>query len=261
MDRCAQCGARIDQPERGRRRRYCSRSCQARAYRARSAARPTERIARPRELTPARIAAAAVALADRTGFEGLTMRRLATELGIATMGLYRHFPSRDALVVAMTDAVLDEVRPPGPHLTGWRPRLEHEAREEWALYRRHPWVLPAIARSRPPVGRGLLASVDRILSGIEDLGVGPERLLSVYLAVSGLVQGLALLPAAEAAARAATGEDLAEWWSRRGEALADLLAEFPFLAERFGPEAMDLDFDALFEFGLATLLDGLEARS
>ncbi|MDA1362176.1 TetR/AcrR family transcriptional regulator [Glycomyces luteolus] len=258
MDRCTQCGTEIDQPERGRRRRYCSRSCQARAYRARAAAPPVARVARPRSLTSGRIATAAIALADHTGFAGLTMRRLATELGIATMSLYRHFSSRDALVVAMTDAVLDEVEPPGGHLADWRSRLEHEAREEWGLYRRHPWVLPAIASSRPPIGRGLLSAAERILTGIEQPGVGPERLLSVYLAVSGLVQGLALLPAAEETERAATGQTMEEWWSHRGEELADLLGDFPFLSEHFGPESMVVDFDALFDFALKTLLDGLE---
>jgi AcrR family transcriptional regulator len=249
----------MDQPARGRRRRYCSRSCQARAYRARGAA-PPPRIARPRTLTRGGVAAAAVALADRTGFEALTMRRLATELGVATMSLYRYYPSRDALVVAMTDTVLAQVEPPGAHLTDWRSRLEHEAREEWNLYRRHSWVLPAIATSRPPVGRGLLADAERILTGIERPGVSPQRLLWIYLAVSGLVQGLAHLPAAEESERAVTGQTIEEWWHRKAGDLADLLGcgDFPFLAAHFGPDAMVIDFDALFEFALTTLLDGLQ---
>ncbi|TDB80583.1 TetR/AcrR family transcriptional regulator, partial [Micromonospora sp. KC721] len=40
MARCTQCRTEVDQSERGRPRRYCSRSCQARAYRARRAAPP-----------------------------------------------------------------------------------------------------------------------------------------------------------------------------------------------------------------------------
>lgn len=259
MDRCAHCGDPIAQPDRGRRRRYCSRACQARAYRARRAAAP-ERVRRPTSLDPDRITAAAVELADRTGLEALTMRRLATELGVATMSLYRHHPSREALVVAMTDTVLAEITAPAPELTDWRSRLEHEAREEWRLYQRHPWVLPAIATSRPPMGRGLLADAERILTGIRRPGLSPARLMSIYLSVSGLVQGLALLPAAEAAARAATGETMAEWWSRTADRLSDLLGggEFPYLTSHFTDHDLALDFDELFEFALATLLDGLD---
>ena len=258
MRRCAQCGAVLESGRRGRPRRYCSRSCQGRAYRARRA-EPPGRIRRPGALTPARIATAAVALADRTGLDALTMRRLATELGVATMSLYRHYSSREALVVGMTDAVLDEIEPPGGHLADWRSRLEHEARQEWRLYLRHPWVLTAIATSRPPVGRGLLADAERILTGLDRPDVGPRALMSVYLAVSGLVQGLALLPTAEVVERAATGQTMEEWWAARtDELIARFGHEFPFLAGSFADDP-SVDFDALFEFALATLLDGLEA--
>ncbi|WP_460542912.1 TetR/AcrR family transcriptional regulator C-terminal domain-containing protein [Glycomyces halotolerans] len=138
-------------------------------------------------------------------------------------------------------------------------RLEHEAREEWRLYQRHRWVLPAIAASRPPVGRGLLADAERILTGIARPGVDAPTLMAVYLAVSGLVQGLALLPAAEAAERTATGQTLEEWWSGKRDELIDRFgADFPYLAGHFGPEATDVDFEALFGFALAALLDGLE---
>jgi AcrR family transcriptional regulator len=259
VNRCAQCGAALQPSGKGRPRRYCSRSCQARAYRARRSA-PPPRLARPASLTSERIAAAAVELADRTGLEALTMRRLATGLGVATMSLYRHYPSREALIVAMTDTVLEEIEPPGEEPTGWRARLEHEAREEWRLYRRHRWLLPAVATSRPPMGRGLLASAERILTGLAAPGADPRTLMSVYLAVSGLVQGLALLPAAEAAEHAATGQTMEEWWRReRAELIAAFGDEFPYTAEHFGPDGPPVDFDGLFEFALATLLDGLEA--
>lgn len=260
MDRCAQCGTALAPAATGRPRRYCTRACQARAYRARKRAAPAGP-PRPAALTPDRLTAAAIELADRTGLEALTMRRLATELGVPTMNLYRHVPSRDALLVAMTDAVLDRIEPPGPDLDGWRPRLEHEAREEWRLYQRHPWVLSAVATSRPPLGRGLLADTERILTGIARPGLDTRRLLSVYLAVSGLVQGIALLPAAEAAARARSDEPIEEWWRRRIDELSGLLdsGAYPHLAAHFGPEAAVVDFEALFEFALTALLDGLES--
>ncbi len=84
--------------------------------------------------------------------------------------------------------------------------------------------------------------------------------MSVYLTVSGLVQGLALLPATENSAAAASGESMERWWQRQAEALDDLVGggAFPRLTATT-PEASIGDFDALFEFALTALLDGLDA--
>ncbi|WP_162181739.1 TetR family transcriptional regulator, partial [Glycomyces tenuis] len=167
MDHCDVCGEALPPTGRGRPRRYCSRSCQGRAYRARQRSRPVVRPPRPQTLTPARLTAAAIALADAEGVEGLTMRRLSTALGVATTTLYRHFPSRDALVTAMADTVMGEIEAPDPAGT-WRERLESAAWEEWKLYRRHPWVLPVLATTRPPLGPNILDAVERVLSAAAD---------------------------------------------------------------------------------------------
>jgi AcrR family transcriptional regulator len=131
-DRCAHCGTSIASTGRGRPRRYCSRSCQALAYRARKTRHPTRRRLRPAPLSRTSIVAAAVDLADRSGLEAVTMRRVATDLGVATMSLYQHFPTKGTLVVAMTDTVVGDQ--PAPEVSGgWRARLEAEARAEWRL--------------------------------------------------------------------------------------------------------------------------------
>jgi DNA-binding transcriptional MocR family regulator len=79
-------------------------------------------------LTPDRIVLAAVAVADAEGIAGLSMRRVAAELGAATMSLYRHVADKDDLVVRMVDAVLGEWQVPAEPPDGWRPRLELAAR-------------------------------------------------------------------------------------------------------------------------------------
>jgi AcrR family transcriptional regulator len=260
VDRCAQCRAEIAQPERGRRRRYCSRACQARAYRARKRTRPAVRLDRPAALTPARITAAAIALADADGLAELTMRRLATALGTATMSLYRHFPSREALVHAMTDTVAGELEPGDPAL-GWRDRLAHEAREEWRLYRRHPWVLQVLATTRPPLGPNTLGNVERALQATVAAGLAPDAAMTVYLASSGIVQGMALLPASETEVADRTGETIDEWWEAQAARLTELLdpADFPLLAGQPAGGVFH-DFDAVFEFALDAVLTGVQAR-
>nr|WP_255672996.1 TetR/AcrR family transcriptional regulator C-terminal domain-containing protein [Glycomyces amatae] len=161
----------------------------------------------------------------------------------------------------MADTAAGASRPPPAAVTGWRARLEHEAREEWRLYRRHPWLLRVLATTRPPLEPGVLAGAERSIAAARDAGLPASRAMAAYLAVSGLVQGLALLPAAELAA-ADSGPTIEEWWRREAAGAVAALAEaggLPHLSDQF-PAAPFVEFDALFESALATLLDGVAAQ-
>ncbi|MEU5760545.1 TetR/AcrR family transcriptional regulator [Nocardia sp. NPDC047648] len=260
---CAICRNELAQPSRGRRRKYCSRSCQARAYRARRTAIPVRHTGRPAGLTAVGIARAAVELADRDGIHGLTMRRLASALGVATATLYRHFPDREALLASMAELVLDEIPPPGTSCTGWRPRLRHEAHEEWRLYRRHPWMLPLLARTRPPLGPALLDVLERNFAALDRPGVSRQSGFAIYLALSGLVQGLALLWSSERADGFGAPRDAAEATALRHE-FAELLdpRTRPVL-HRFLTDldsGFGMDFDDLLHAAVELLLDGVAVR-
>ncbi|WP_280362519.1 TetR/AcrR family transcriptional regulator [Nocardia wallacei] len=255
---CVACGAAMTQPQRGRRRRYCSRACQARAYRARrDTVEIPPRRARPRRLTSVGIVRAAVELADREGLRALSMRRLATELRVATAALYRHFPDRDTLLAEMAELVIAESPPPPTDLTGWRDRIGYEARAEWQLYRRHPWMLAVLAQTQPPVGPALLDSLERFFTALAGAGVDRDGVLSIYLSVSGLVQGLALLPGSEHSPDPAGAEAF------RATAVELVSAHtYPTLSRYFAAptDTIDLDFDRLLENALALLFDGIAAR-
>jgi AcrR family transcriptional regulator len=54
--------------------------------------------------TTQRISAAARQLLDQEGAEGVTMRRVATAIGMTPMALYRHYPNRDGLLNTVADA-------------------------------------------------------------------------------------------------------------------------------------------------------------
>ncbi|WP_194818923.1 TetR/AcrR family transcriptional regulator [Nocardia sp. XZ_19_385] len=253
---CAVCGAEFAHPARGRRRRYCSRSCQARAYRARRQPESApQRRTPPRRLTTIAIVRAAVALADREGVEGVSMRRLATELGVATAGLYRHFPDRDTLFAEMAELTLAEIPPPPTTLGGWRESLAYEARGEWQLYRRHPWMLAVLAQTRPPLGPTLLDSLERPFAALYRPGMTRDALLTACLSVSSLVQGLALL---------VTSERRPLGLQATAEQVAALVAPetHPMLVRVFDPDTtgLELDLDKLLEDSLALLLDGIAAR-
>jgi AcrR family transcriptional regulator len=75
------------------------------------------------ELTQARIVRAAVDIADVEGLPALSMRGVTAELGVATMSLYRHVPTKDVLILLMADAVLGEGDFPEPAPPGWRAQV------------------------------------------------------------------------------------------------------------------------------------------
>ena len=56
-----------------------------------------------------RVLRAAVALADESGLEALSMRRLGQELGVEAMSLYNHVANKDDLLGGMADLVVGEI--------------------------------------------------------------------------------------------------------------------------------------------------------
>ena len=63
-------------------------------------------------LTKERILQAAVALADQGGVDSLSMRKVAQELGVVPMALYKHVANKDEMLDGMVDAVVGEIDPP-----------------------------------------------------------------------------------------------------------------------------------------------------
>jgi AcrR family transcriptional regulator len=62
------------------------------------------------------IVAAALALVERDGWEALSMRRLAVELDVWPMAIYRHFSDKEDLLAAVSDAAAAEIASPGGDL-------------------------------------------------------------------------------------------------------------------------------------------------
>jgi len=109
-----------------------------------------ERTAPAREpLTKERILAAAVALADDGGVEALSMRRLAQELGVVPMALYKHVGNKDELLDGMTDVVVAEIDPP---IEGadWKTAMRERILSARRALLRHPWATSVLeARGEP----------------------------------------------------------------------------------------------------------------
>lgn len=219
-------------------------------------------------LTVPQIAEAAIALADGEGLAALSMRRVAERLGVTAMSLYTYVPSKAELVDVMLDTVLGELptpEPPGPEVpAGWRARLERVARDKWALYLRHPWLLQ-VSTSRPPMGPNLMARYEYELGAVEGTGLPDVAMDLVVTLVGDYVHGAARAAVAAVQIQQRSGMSDAQWWEGYAPLLAQVLdpRKYP-VSSRVGSAAGE-EFDApndperAFEFGLARVLDGVEA--
>jgi AcrR family transcriptional regulator len=214
-------------------------------------------------LTVDRIVRAAIEVADREGLTALSMRRVAEQLGVGTMSLYTHVPGKGELVDVMLDTVYGETARPELGETAWRDRLEQIARENHALYLRHPWLLQ-VAVNRPPLGPNLIAKYDYELRAIADSGLPDVELDSVLTLVLGYVHGAARVSVESRQAEHQTGMTDEQWWLAHEPFLARIIdpAKYP-VATRVGTAAGAthggvVDPHHAFEFGLRRLLDGIE---
>lgn len=213
-------------------------------------------------LSRERIVRAAIGIADAHGRAALSMRRVAAELDVGTMSLYRYVPDKDELMRLMADAAFAEVALPEPGPDGWRAKLEHSARSQWRVYRRHPWLAPILLSSLtdPPVVPSGLILIDWELRALDGLGMDRTSMLHAVVTLNSYIGGLALTRALESEDERATGISSAQRQLAERPLLTELLesGRFPMLL-RMSEAGEDIDLDSLFEFGLQRQLDGIAA--
>ncbi|HEV2814390.1 MAG TPA: TetR/AcrR family transcriptional regulator [Solirubrobacteraceae bacterium] len=196
------------------------------------------------------IAETALAMADRDGVESVSMRRLAAELGVTAMAIYRHFRDKDELIDAIVETAVAEA--PMEIAEGtWRERLAatmHDVREN---LRRHPCGVE-LRKLRPVLAPGALRPAEHALTAMLEAGFTREEAARAYRTLFTYTFGFAAFaspPDLEAARRfmrsslAALPED-----------------EFPALSGSLAEGAAAVGGDEQFAFGLDLLLDGLERR-
>jgi AcrR family transcriptional regulator len=96
-----------------------------------------------------RVLVAAVALADTIGIEALSMRRLAQELHVVPMALYKHVSDKEDLLDGMVEVIIGEIDPPKTS-SDWKTTVRTRVLSARRALQRHTWARLAIeSRTKP----------------------------------------------------------------------------------------------------------------
>lgn len=203
---------------------------------------------------------AAIALTDREGLDALSMRRMAGELGTGTMSLYRYVPRKSVLINLMLERVSD----PGDVAAryaglDWRGVLEANGRETRELYLKHPWLLQ-VNWSRPLLGPNSLIGIEFLVSRLDGLGLTDQERVTVLSLIDSYVLGSVRTEILHARAVEETGVGDEEFWARQLPFLERAMASgrYPAMAA-LAEDTFGMGWAETFEWGLARMLDGVEA--
>jgi AcrR family transcriptional regulator len=211
-------------------------------------------------LSTERVVAAAVALADRDGIASLSMRRLADDLDVVPMALYKHVANKDELLDGMVDVVFAEVELDVG--AGWRRALHDRALSKRAALLRHPWAIGQM-ESRAP-GPANLRHHDEMMRCLrDDAGLPVPAALHVYSLMDSYIYGFSF----QQSSMTATGASaMAPSTTAPAGGVLGITGR-PLTADEDHPHLAELvaeigrtgyDFDAEFAFGLELLLDGID---
>jgi AcrR family transcriptional regulator len=204
----------------------------------------------PTPLSRERILRAAMRLADEGGIESLSMRKLATELGVKAMSLYNHVENKDDLLDSLIDMVIGEIEVPDFDVD-WQTAMRRRAISAHEVLLRHPWATMPIV-SRVNVGPAMLRYVNATLGCLHEAGFSLEMADWAWNAIDSHIYGFTLqklnFPFDE------------KDYSQAAEQGLGLLPvdKYPYL-NRLAHQVIEGGYDGVydFEFGLELILNGL----
>jgi TetR/AcrR family transcriptional regulator, tetracycline repressor protein len=204
-------------------------------------------------LTQEQVVKRAVDLLARAGLEALTLRRLATELGVSAPTLYWHVRNKRQLLDLMAEALVARAgrRTSPAHGQPWWDWLAEQARLQWRVLTSHRDAALVVAGNRPT--EAALPGVEEIVASLVVVGFPPAEALRTILSIGNYVIGCAVEFQAEAAREPDLGRDAR--LLRELRVTGDLPNLQAAMAGTGGP-----DPGASFEHGLGLLIAGIRAR-
>jgi AcrR family transcriptional regulator len=196
----------------------------------------------------------AVALADSGGIASLSMRKLASELGVEAMSLYYHVKNKDDLLDGMVGLVVSEMVVPAAD-AAWKQAMRERSESARDVLKRHPWAISQVdARTTPATLHYLNATIGCLVGAGFSIPLAAHAMSLLDSYVHGFALQESSLPLDETGDIGAVTEDILAQQEMMSGA-------FPHLA-RMATELIlqpGYAYGNEFAFGLAIILDGIEA--
>ncbi|MFD8825274.1 TetR/AcrR family transcriptional regulator [Streptomyces sp. NPDC059605] len=204
------------------------------------------------------IAAAAVRIADAEGFDAVSMRKVAAELGCGTMSLYNYVPRKEDLHELMLDAVSADYEFPEPS-GDWRADLTALARQARAMMHRHTWV-PRLMSPVYGFSPNALRYLEYALSCLD----GVDARFGEKMELIAMVNGVVTTYVANEIATAERSRSLP--WSEEQEQqvrTAYLISQistgkYPRMAAGFAEDPGPIDLEGVFDRALDRVLNSFD---
>jgi AcrR family transcriptional regulator len=213
-------------------------------------------------LSRERVLRAAIKIADQSGIESLTMRRLAEELGAEAMSLYYHVGGKEDLLDGIADAIVTEINDVVSMIdvpsagANWRTAVRRRilsAREVWL---RHPWA-PRVLETRTSTSLAVLLYHDGLLKLMRDGGFSYDQIHHALHALGSRALGFSqelFDPSG-----GTSNEETADVLGSMADQIPHLVAMFMEVAHDDPGSTLGwCDDQTEFEFGLDLILDGLD---
>lgn len=203
-------------------------------------------------LSRERVLRGAIAVADAQGYDALTIRSLATHLGVQPMALYYHVPNKGAILDGILDLVFEEIEIPSVGCE-WRAEMARRARSAREALRRHPWAIVLLQSGTAP-GPATLRHHNAVIGTLRAAGFSVRQTAHAFALLDSYIYGFALSEAALPINGPQTVAEVATAMQANHP-----LDDYPDLAEFSADHIMrpDYDFGNEFEYGLKLILDGL----
>jgi AcrR family transcriptional regulator len=199
-----------------------------------------------------RIMRGALAVADAGGLAALTIRSLATELGVKPMAVYHYVANKDEILDGLVDLVFSEIELPDP-AGEWRAEISRRMGSAREALRRHPWAI-ALMENRTAPGEASLSRHEATLATLRRNGFSLVATAHAYALIDSYVYGFAVQETTLPFDKPEDAGELAQ------EMLAAFEGAYPYMTEIATEHVMQpgYDFGDEFEIGRELVLDALD---
>jgi TetR/AcrR family transcriptional regulator, tetracycline repressor protein len=203
-------------------------------------------------LTRDRILTTALRLVDEHGIEALSMRRLATELGVDPMAIYHHLPGKQAILAGLIEIVFNELQLPAIESATWQEQVRAFAKAYHSLTRAHPNLILYLVTDPESCANAALVANEVLYTALAAAGLSPVAIVRTADLLIDYLNGFAL---AESSGRVGKPGERQELLRRLTEQPPE---QFPTMRWVFNHLTQD-EIQADIEVGLEIILAGIEA--